>query len=83
MKNSKSKSKTKKVLFATVGTNMLMLSLSAYILMLGNASDRTIVDLHRSYSTQQCVNIVDYSDNDRKLLNCDVIPEKYNLVWVK
>ena len=40
----------------------------------------TIPDVHVSYSTNDCVEVVNWSDTN---YSCENMPKKYNHVWVK
>lgn len=41
----------------------------------------TLPDVHFSYATNQCVEVVNYSSNDN--YTCDNLPPKFYHVWVK
>jgi len=37
-------------------------------------------DVHVSYATNECVKVVNYTD---EIFSCDNLPSKFNHVWVK
>ena len=37
-------------------------------------------DVHFSYETNECVTVVNYTD---EIFSCDNLPSKFNHVWVK
>jgi hypothetical protein len=37
-------------------------------------------DVHVSYSTNECVKVVNYTD---EIFSCDNLPSKFNHVWVQ
>jgi len=40
-----------------------------------------IPDVYVSHSTDKCVTVINYTDED--IYSCENMPEKYNKVWVK
>ena len=57
-----------------IGISILMISSAvAYVAL-------TIPDVHVSYSTNDCVEVVNWSDTK---YSCENMPKKYNHVWVK
>ena len=56
-----------------IGTTIAMVSAVAYVAL-------TIPDVHVSYSTNDCVEVVNWSDTN---YSCENMPNKYNHVWVK
>lgn len=40
-----------------------------------------IPDVHVSHSTNECVEVINYTDED--IYSCENMPTKYNKVWVK
>jgi hypothetical protein len=51
----------------------------AIILMLSAAT--SIPDVHVSHSTNECVQVLNYSEDDS--YSCENMPTKYNKVWVQ
>ena len=51
----------------------------AYCNVVGNVID--IPDVHVSNGTGECVKVINYAEDDE--YTCDVLPRKYNHVWVK
>lgn len=41
----------------------------------------SIPDVHVSYSTNECVEVLNYKEGDR--YSCENLPSRYNHVWVK
>ena len=41
----------------------------------------TLPDVWFSYSTGECVNVLNYKEND--MYSCENLPEKFNHVWVQ
>jgi len=50
-----------------------------YCTAVGSAID--IPDVHVSNSTGECVKVINYAEDDE--YTCNVLPSKYNHVWVK
>ena len=44
-------------------------------------STASIPDVHVSYSTDECVKVINYDENDN--YSCENMPSKFNHVWVK
>ena len=40
----------------------------------------TIPDVHFSYSTDECVKVINYTD---EIFSCENLPTKFNHVWVQ
>ena len=64
----------KNVITATVLAGLL--GLTAYA---GNEALK-MPDVHFSYSSNECVEVVNYTD---EVFSCENIPAKFNHVWVK
>lgn len=41
----------------------------------------TLPDVHVSYSTDECVKVINYADGDN--YSCENMPTKFNHVWVQ
>ena len=41
----------------------------------------SIPDVHFSYSTDECVKVINYTDGDN--YSCENLPSKFNHVWVE
>lgn len=54
--------------------------LCAGVLLYGVTNALKIPDVHVSYSTNQCVKVVNYTDS---VYSCENMPVKYNHVWSK
>jgi hypothetical protein len=53
--------------------------LIALLFILVDALD--IPDVHVSHSTNECVTVINYEEDDK--YSCTDMPSKYNVVWVK
>ena len=53
--------------------------LIALLFILGDALD--IPDVHVSHSTNECVTVINYDEDDK--YSCTDMPSKYNMIWVK
>ena len=63
-------------IFVGVGASILVFM---YCTAVGNSID--IPDVHVSNSTGECVKVINYAEDDA--YTCNVLPTKYNHVWVK
>jgi len=64
---------------ATAGYVMGVIALVAVFFALTTALD--IPDVYVSHSTDECVTVINYTDED--IYSCENMPTKYNKVWVK
>jgi hypothetical protein len=66
-----------KDILKTVGSIIIISS----IFVLGVSFYSAIPDVHVSHSTNECVTVINYTDEDT--YSCENMPTKYNKVWVK
>ena len=64
-----------KLLFSTTVVGVMLLAL---MFVVGSAL--ALPDVHFSYSTNECVKVVNYTDEQ---FTCDNYPSKFNHVWVE
>lgn len=64
---------------ATVGYAMGVIALVAMFFALTTSLD--IPDVYVSHSTNECVTVINYTDEDT--YSCENMPKRYNHVWVK
>ena len=64
---------------ATAGYAMGVIGLVAIFFALTTSLD--IPDVLISHSTNECVSVINYTDED--IYSCENMPTKYNKVWVK
>ena len=64
-----------KLLFSTTVVGVMLLAL---MFVVGRAL--ALPDVHFSYSTNECVKVVNYTDEQ---FTCDNYPSKFNHVWVE
>jgi hypothetical protein len=64
---------------ATAGYAMGVITLVAVFFALTTSLD--IPDVLISHSTNECVSVINYTDED--IYSCENMPTKYNKVWVK
>lgn len=64
---------------ATAGYTMGVITLVAVFFVLTTFLD--IPDVLISHSTNECVTVINYTDEDT--YSCENMPTKYNKVWVK
>lgn len=48
---------------------------------MGLGSIANMPDVHMSYSTNECIEVINY--DERFEYTCETLPEKYNHIWVK
>ena len=60
-----------------VTASLLLFALVAFIL---NKS-MSIPDVHVSYSTEECVDVINYDKDDN--YSCENLPSKFNHIWVQ
>ena len=65
------------------GLGELLLVVSAVLVFVVYAMSNVLdmPDVHFSNSSQECVKVINYDENDN--YTCEVLPTKYNQVWVK
>ena len=63
----------------TAGYAMGVIELVAMFFALTTSLD--IPDVYVSHSTDECVTVINYTDEDT--YSCENMPERYNHVWVK
>ena len=61
-------------------TSSVIAALGAGFLYAANAA-LSIPDVYVSYSTDECVNVVNYREGDD--YTCENMPKKFNHVWVQ
>jgi len=66
-----------KDILKTVGSIIIISS----IFVLGVSFYSAIPDVYVSHSTNECVTVINYTDEDT--YSCENMPTKYNKVWVK
>jgi len=66
-----------KGLIKTVGAFVIVTCVFAY----GFSFYAAIPDVLVSHSTDECVTVINYTDED--IYSCENMPTKYNKVWVK
>ena len=66
-----------KYLIKTVGAFVIVTCTFAFAFSFYAA----IPDVHISHSTDECVTVINYTDED--IYSCENMPTKYNKVWVK
>jgi len=64
---------------ATAGYAMGVVALVAMFFALTTSLD--IPDVLISHSTNECVSVINYTDED--IYSCENMPTKYNKIWVK
>ena len=64
-----------KTVFTIAGAGVLVAGL-AYAM----ASASAMPDVHVSYATDECVKVVNYTD---EIFSCENLPTKFNHVWVQ
>lgn len=64
-----------KTLFTIVFAAVIVAGLSYAI-----TSASAMPDVHFSYSTNECVKVINYTD---EVFACESLPSKYNHVWVE
>jgi hypothetical protein len=58
---------------------VLLVSIVA-LAVLGVNSAMSVPDMHVSYTTGECVKVINYTDTN---YSCENQPQKYNHIWVK
>jgi hypothetical protein len=65
--------------------NILVNSIAFFVVAAGVAYAfnfaATLPDVKVSYSTDQCVEVINYSDDDK--YSCENLPTKFNHIWVE
>jgi hypothetical protein len=59
----------------------LMVAVSLFVLMFVFAKAASIPDVHVSYSTDECVKVINYVEGEN--YSCENLPSKFNHVWVQ
>ena len=72
------KQKINSVVYGLVGAVVLSTAATAVVDLIN------IPDVWISYSTHECVQVLNYTENDAiENYSCNNLPSKYNHVWVK
>jgi hypothetical protein len=67
-----------KVFSVCITITMLFIVFGGLVLAIGKAA--ALPDVHFSYSTQNCVKVVNYTDDQ---FTCDNLPKRFYHVWVE
>lgn len=65
-------------------TNILSITagvLGLAVLAFAFSNSASLPDVHVSYSTDECVKVINYDKNDS--YSCENMPSKFNHVWVQ
>jgi hypothetical protein len=58
----------------------LVITLAASAAVVAGNNALSIPDAHFSYLTNECVKVINYTD---EIFACETLPSKFNHVWVK